>query len=581
MFTNQHTDAAPGLALFDSRGGRRDAPADDVNVTETLPSAHQQRHDSEFLIGERSEDALRNLNAELEQRVEERTRALAAAHESVARSEANFRRVTESAPDGMLVHRWGSISYANPAFLRALGYQSLGEVVGRSLLDLIHPRDRSKLLSQLESLRACEHAVDPVQVRFLRVDEQLRWMDVTGTHVLYDSEPVAMLLARDVTEQHRAEALRRANEARFRRLFHDSPIALWEQDFSEVREHLEGLRTAGICDLPRYLESHPAALELCMQKVRLVEVNEAALSLYEALGQSDLALGLPRLFDDTARALLLAELNFLLSAQGSSFATQTSARTLRGRRIDIDLRFTLLPGCEESWSRIVVSIFDLTPHKQAEHQIRSSLREKEVLLKEIHHRVKNNLQVISSLLNLQAHHVADPSLGQMFAESQSRILSIALVHEKLYQSKDLSHVDFAEYVRSLSAQLLHANDAKQRQITCELDVHEVRLPVDRAIPCGLILNELITNALRHAFPGGRSGRVWITLKQVNTRELELSVEDDGVGFPPGFDVRKAATLGLELVFTFAEQLDAQVTVSSQTAASFQFRFAGEGEDGEQ
>src|ERR1700687_2236567 len=140
---------------------------------------------------------------------------------------------------------------------------------------------------------------------------------------------------------------------------------------------------------------------------------------------------------------------------------------------------------------------DITSSKTAE-RLRASLKEKEVLLKEVHHRVKNNLQVISSLLNLQARHLNDPAAREIFNESQNRVLSIALVHEKLYQSADLSHIDFAEYVAVLVDNLLHTHDATKRGIVRELELGGTRLTIDLAIPCGLIITELITNCMKHA-----------------------------------------------------------------------------------
>ena len=203
--------------------------------------------------------------------------------------------------------------------------------------------------------------------------------------------------------------------------------------------------------------------------------------------------------------------------------------------------------------------------------VRASLREKEVLLKEIHHRVKNNLQVISSLLSLQARYLTDPKAREIFNQSQNRVQSIALVHEQLYQSPDLSHVNFSEYTASLLDNLFHNYSAAERGLAKEIDVGGARLTIDVAIPCGLIVNELVTNALKHAFPDGRRGTIWVVLQE-NPVELRLAIEDDGVGMPESLDPRNTGSLGLDLVFTFAEQLDASVEIERKGGTSFQFRF---------
>lgn len=201
-----------------------------------------------------------------------------------------------------------------------------------------------------------------------------------------------------------------------------------------------------------------------------------------------------------------------------------------------------------------------------------ALGDKEALLKEIHHRVKNNLQVISSMLNLQARRITEPSLKDVFDESQQRIQTIALVHERLYQSPDLSSIGFDDYLKSLVANVMSAQNAAARNVTATTVVEGVSLPIQRAIPCGLIVNELVTNSLKYAFPDDRTGTIAVSMK-ADGDQIELRVWDNGVGLPTSLDPSKAKTLGLDLVYTFAEQLDATVDVqSSSTGASFTLRF---------
>jgi two-component sensor histidine kinase len=201
-------------------------------------------------------------------------------------------------------------------------------------------------------------------------------------------------------------------------------------------------------------------------------------------------------------------------------------------------------------------------------ELQSALREKEVLLKEIHHRVKNNLQVISSLLNLQAMHVTDPAAQAMFAESQGRVQSIALVHESLYSSADLSSVDFVDYIHTLVNTVIQAQARPERQIATVIDAGSVRLPVGSAIPCGLIINELVTNSLKHAFKGRDRGEIRVSLHNRGPHRIELIVADDGVGLPTDLNLRRVSTLGLDLVFTFAEQLGAEISVQSEHGTTF-------------
>jgi PAS domain S-box-containing protein len=211
-------------------------------------------------------------------------------------------------------------------------------------------------------------------------------------------------------------------------------------------------------------------------------------------------------------------------------------------------------------------------------ELKAALREKEVLLKEIHHRVKNNLQVISSMLNLQAMHLPDATARSMFAETQGRVQSIALVHESLYRSKDLSSVSFVEYLRTLVNAIFLAQSAHGRHVEALVDSADIRLPVAAAVPCGLIINELITNALKHAFPDGRGGQIHVGLRQVDADHLELRVADDGIGMSVRPDANGSVTsLGLDLVYTFADQIDARVEVSSLNGTEFRLTFRIRGE----
>jgi two-component sensor histidine kinase len=208
----------------------------------------------------------------------------------------------------------------------------------------------------------------------------------------------------------------------------------------------------------------------------------------------------------------------------------------------------------------------------AENRIEASLREKEVLLKEIHHRVKNNLQIISSLLNLQVQQTTDEAVLQALNGGQSRIRSMALIHEILYWSDDLTHIDFAAYVRQLSTQLCQSYHTLSCPVAVEVAADEVNLNIETAVPCGLILNELVSNALKHGFVDGRSGHIIIRLKAQNNNGIHLTVSDNGVGLPAMFDYRQSPTLGLQLVNNLVDQLEGDLTISNHQGTSISITF---------
>jgi two-component sensor histidine kinase len=205
-------------------------------------------------------------------------------------------------------------------------------------------------------------------------------------------------------------------------------------------------------------------------------------------------------------------------------------------------------------------------------QIEKSLEEKSVLLKEIHHRVKNNLQVISSLLSLQSAQIKDPQARQLFNDSQNRVRSMALIHEKLYQSNDLAHIDFKDYVQNLSNFLMRSFAAEMRGVRSRLDIENIFLKIDQAIPCGLILNELVSNSLKHAFPEGRNGEVYIQFRLDENRQYHLTVGDNGAGFPADIDFQNTTSLGLQLVSSLTGQIDGNIELIKTPGTEFRITF---------
>jgi PAS domain S-box-containing protein len=210
--------------------------------------------------------------------------------------------------------------------------------------------------------------------------------------------------------------------------------------------------------------------------------------------------------------------------------------------------------------------------KSLNAELTRSLNEREVLLQEVHHRVKNNLQVVSSLINMQVRKLKSETGRDALEECQTRVQAIALIHEQLYQSKDYARVPFSQYVRSLASMVFDTVGISQAVVRLELRIEDVSLAVDRAIPCGLILNELITNALKHGFPEGRIGYVRVELRRQSDGQLLLGVEDDGVGLAERVDVERSTSLGLQLVRTLTEQLDGQLEVERAPTTAFRLTF---------
>ncbi|CAG0973297.1 putative sensor histidine kinase pdtaS [Methanosarcinales archaeon] len=217
---------------------------------------------------------------------------------------------------------------------------------------------------------------------------------------------------------------------------------------------------------------------------------------------------------------------------------------------------------------------DITERKFADEQIKASLKEKEVLLREIHHRVKNNMQIISSLLSHQMENITDKNINEIFIDSQNRIISMSLVHEKLYQSRDLRNIDFGEYINDLGASLFQSYNIHSGNIKLNIRVENVYLDIDLAIPTGLIINELITNSLKYAFPKGINGEITVIFRS-RGEMLELVVSDNGIGFPKDLDFRKTRSLGLHLVTILTEnQLHGKIDMNGNKGTEFKIEFKG-------
>lgn len=225
----------------------------------------------------------------------------------------------------------------------------------------------------------------------------------------------------------------------------------------------------------------------------------------------------------------------------------------------------------------MVILRDITARREAERKIEQSLREKESLLQEIHHRVKNNLQVVSSLLGLQSRQMADEEIRRAFRESQNRVHSMALIHERLYQSKDLSQIDCQEYADQLVGHLFRSYGVSLSRVKLEMDFSGERMPMALAVPMGLILNELLSNSLKHAFPHGREGKVVVELRRSEAGMLTLVVADDGVGLPANANLWNARSLGLRLVRILSEQVGAELNIGSENGTRTEVVFQAQGE----
>ncbi|MBC7185646.1 MAG: PAS domain S-box protein [Calditrichaeota bacterium] len=488
--------------------------------------------------------------------ISERKRSQAALQES----EERFRNLVETSPDGIVIHSQGKVLFANRAAARILGYEGPEAMLGGSVMDCVHPDYRQIVLERVQKMMATGEPVPAIEEKFLRADGTVVDVEVAASPVVVGGQLASQVVFRDITARKREEKVREAiyklSEAAnsaddLQALFHSIHAIVGElmpaRNFYIALHHPE----TGTLSFPYFVDENdeppkPRKLgrgltEYVLKKGTALLVRREGFAELVASGEID-AIGTPSV--DWLGVPLVG--------------TTGTIGVLAVQSYTEGVRF----GEEEK--RILQFVSNQAAmaieRKRSSEQLKASLREKEVLLKEIHHRVKNNMQVISSMLNLQSGCVANPEVEAVLRDSQNRVRSMALIHEKLYQSRDLSRIDFSDYIRKLTDDLFRSYSVNPERITLTTHAEEVSLGIDAAIPCGLIINELVSNCLKHAFPDGRSGEVQVSLLPKNGM-YELRVKDNGVGFPKDLDFRNTDSLGLQLVTTLTEQLDGTIELN--------------------
>ena len=453
-----------------------------------------------------------------------------------------FRTLANSAP--VLLWRAatdGMCTFFNERWLRFTG-RTMAQEFGNGWAEGVHPEDFQRCMhTYFDSF--VEREPFEMEYRLRRADGEYRWIldlgiphfDAGGVFCGYIGSCV------DVTEQRRGREMLRQSSDELKKMIQVAPTGIIMVDESGAMVMTNSLVQSAFGYTKEELQGQPVEMLI------------------------------PQRLQGSHRAL---RKGFLQAPRARPMGQD---RDLYGRRKDgseipVEIGLSPLEGSDGNF--VLASIVDISERRRAEEErerltqrlqevngeLNAALKEREALLQEVHHRVKNNLQLVHSLINMQVRRIGSSETGTALKQCGERVRTMALIHEQLYHSRDYSWVEFPEYARRLASDVLRAIDGESSHISLQLEVGDVHLPMEQAIPCGLILNELVTNSLKHAFPESRQGTIRVSIDE-SADTVRLEVADDGVGLNHSSGESSGSALGLQLVSTFAEQLKAKIAMS--------------------
>ncbi len=467
-------------------------------------------------------------------------------------SEENYRRIVETACEGILVSDKDiCITYANLEMLESLGYE-LEEMIGKNLDHFIFKEDLKDHYRRIEKRR--KNLSERFERRLRCKDGSERWMLVSATPILDEGVfKGSFAMFTDITHNKIAEEALRNSEEKHR---------------SVVENAAEGI--------------------VILDRIgTLVDVNKKILELTGVSRDEVIGKNIIKLVPIVGVSVKDALAEFWDVICGKKLRKPYWTFKVNGRETNLIAHSSIIKK-NRKITGVSVILEDVTERLKIEDKLKESVKEKEVLLREIHHRVKNNLQIISSLLNLQSNYIKNKDDLEIFRDSQNRIKSMAVIHEQLYQTEDFTGIHVGNYIKSLTQSLFNSYNVSGSLIKLNISVQNIKFDIDTAIPLGLLINELLTNSLKHAFPCISDGQVSLTelypkyRQDVNclislkldskNGEYILVVGDNGVGIPHNYDYKNSGTLGFRLINSLVNQLDGSIKLDRSRGTKFTIKF---------
>lgn len=470
----------------------------------------------------------------------------------------NLKNILDNSPEGILILNNNKVLYTNPTLEKLLGNEW-------RLDNIFEGEEAEQFMEAINNQKSNGGRVN-LQLQIIN-DNQPRVIDLAIGTTIFQEEEAQFLHFKDVSAN-----ILLANEKLRVKLIEETNKTL-EKEITkriETQQKLEEqfIRTKSILES----SSNTFLLTLNLQG-EIISFNTQCAKFFTVNLKTELKEG--QTFRAILRKLISPQMDRLFGRLILSIRRNKSKQIEielinNGRSFWLEVYMSPIVNTKGEVTEISLVAHDISEKKKSSIEIINSLKEKEVLLKEIHHRVKNNLQVISSILNLQSSFVTDVNTLKILQESRNRIRSMAIIHESLYRKADFASINFSEYIQNLVYSLISSYGYRQ-QIHVHLDLEEVSLNLDQAIPCGLIVNELVSNAIKYAWPDQESGNITLRLKEEKNR-LQLEISDDGIGLPEPFEEMNSDTLGLQLVITLIDQLDGEITVANDEGTKYLINF---------
>jgi PAS domain S-box-containing protein len=478
----------------------------------------------------------------------------------------NYKNIVESLPVAVVIYTFdGRVLYVNP---KAVELSGIGQKDYSTLniFDFIAP-EYLKVLEERRKNIAPGNELPPLEIEIKNIKGETVYVEINSASVIYNDVPAMQTIITDTT------ARRLLHEERIRsRIIEQTSEELKKE--IEIRKQSEQKILSTQAQLTAIVNNSTDIVLSIDRNYNIVKFNKLLAGLVKVRYGVELMEGQPfpvlEIMEHGQRDGIRKIYEQVFSEGKSVVSVETFVRA-ENKEYYFETNYNPIKQNEEV-TGIAIFSRDITEKIKSERENKGALKEKEVLLKEVHHRVKNNLQVISSILNLQTSYVKDKETANILKECQNRIKTMAYIHESLYQTKDFLQINFTEYITNLVKNLFYSYDANQQKIIAIFDIDPIFLNLDTSIPCGLIINELVSNALKYAFTDKLEGAVNIKIKKSKNNKIKMIVADNGKGMPDNIDYKNTETLGLQLVTILAEQIDGTITLKRTKGTIFEIIF---------